>query len=166
MSRVWGLRLMMSMRTSRQPKRKNRNRCGTRWTMISSVSETDTEQRTRESETVPDRESQGSDHEKCRTHSLCPFPTGRGEAIASESGDMVADATWTGATMLARVTVAAVAASEIREGLMLADFATFSSESSLRRNSEGRRLSAGTEARLRPEAVSLISTLPLRSSRL
>ena len=69
------------------------------------------------------------------------------------------------AMMSARVTVAAVAASEMREGLIPAVLATFSSESPPRRNSDGRRLSAGAEARLRPEAVSLISTLPLWSNR-
>lgn len=109
---------------------------------------------------VPEMESQGSDHASKRVDEL----TGRRvDRLLAESSACLLERL---AMMSARVTVAAVPTSEMREGLIPADFATFSSESPLRRNSEGRRLSAGTEARLRPEAVSLISTLPLWSSRL
>lgn len=104
---------------------------------------------------VPEMESQGSDHASKRVDEL----TGRRvDRLLAESSACMLERL---ATMSARVTVAAVAASEMREDLMPADFATFSRASPLRRNSEGRMLSAGTEARLRPEAVSLISTLPL-----
>lgn len=101
---------MMSMRTCLQPKRKNRKRLGMRWTMMSRVSVEVTEPRNVLSDTQPERDNQESCQEKqMRLSGRCRLSAGM-EAVSGECQ--------TGAVMVADVEVAAVAASDMREGLM------------------------------------------------
>ena len=77
---------------------------------MSSVSVEDTEPRNRLSDTQPERDNQASCHEKqVRLSGRCKLSV---DTVA------VAVVCQTGAVMSAAVVVAAVAASEIREGLM------------------------------------------------
>ena len=101
---------MISMRTCLQPKRKKRKRLGMRWTMMSRVSVEVTEPRNRLSDTQPERDSQESCQEKqIRLSGRCRLSVGM-EAVSGEGQ--------TGAVRVADVEVAAVAASDMREGLM------------------------------------------------
>lgn len=119
-----------------------------RWTTMSRVSldwnVTETESRRIEAETV----SHGSDQDRGGE---------RRETVSPATPDAEED----GAAMEAEVTATMVAADRTREGRTPMERATRGRASAPLANSRGRRVTAGTEARLRPSRVCPISTCPL-----
>lgn len=124
--------------------------------MISSVLTAVIEPWNMESVIVPDKDTHESFQDSCFD----------GERVGRDPAMVFLIVSWTAVRNTrvlksTRVAVDAVAASEIREVLIPADLATCSSVSPLWRNSDERSVRAGTEARLRPVFVCLISTVPL-----